>query len=93
LTSPGNDIYVYIWANVLSAPPDLSERKEVIPIAKTTIKEVYKRMSLIIDPDLHRAFKAATAARGEEMTEVLLQFIRGYIEKYAPKELKPKGGR
>ncbi len=52
-------------------------------------------MSLIIDPELHRAFKAAVAMRGEEMTEVLLQCIRSYVEKYAPKELKPKskGGR
>jgi hypothetical protein len=57
------------------------------------MKEVYKRMSLIIDPELHRAFKAATAAQGQEMTEVLLEFIRGYVAKYAPKELKPKGGR
>ena len=65
----------------------------MILIAKTSMKEVYKRMSLIIDPELHRAFKAATAAQGQEMTEVLLEFIRGYVAKYAPKELKPKGGR
>ncbi len=59
------------------------------------MKGGYKRMSLIIDPELHRAFKAAVAMRGEEMTEVLLQFIHSYVEKYAPKELKPKpkGGR
>ena len=57
------------------------------------MKEVYKRMSIIIDPALHLAFKTAVAARGEEMTEVLLRFIRDYVEKYAPKELKPKGGR
>ena len=50
-------------------------------------------MSIIIDPALHLAFKTAVAARGEEMTEVLLRFIRDYVEKYAPKELKSKGGR
>ncbi|HZQ24930.1 MAG TPA: hypothetical protein VFA89_19235 [Terriglobales bacterium] len=47
-------------------------------------------MSLIIDPEFHRAFKAAVAMRGEEITEVLLHFIRSYVEKYAPKGLKPK---
>lgn len=51
-------------------------------------------MSLIIEPDLHRRFKAAAAIRGEQMTEVILDFIRGYIQKYAPAELpkppKPK---
>lgn len=42
--------------------------------------EVYKRMSLIIPPDLHRAFKAAAAADGKQMTDLLLQFIQEYVE-------------
>jgi hypothetical protein len=46
-------------------------------------------MSLIIDPALHRAFKAATVVRDEQMTAVILDFIRSYVEKYAPKELRP----
>ncbi len=41
-------------------------------------------MSMVIDPELHHAFKAATAERGEKMSEVLIAFIRSYIEKYAP---------
>ena len=32
-----------------------------------------------MDVDLHNAFKAATAARGENMTDVLLAFITDYV--------------
>lgn len=39
-------------------------------------------MSLIIPPDLHRAFKTATAADGKQMTDVLLEFIREYVEQH-----------
>jgi hypothetical protein len=46
------------------------------------MSEVYKRMSLIIPPDLHRAFKTATAADGKQMTDVLLEFIREYVEQH-----------
>lgn len=55
----------------------------------------YKRMSLIIDPKLHRAFKVATMLQGTEMSQVLIQFIEQYVEKYAPANLRPaqKGGR
>ncbi len=41
-------------------------------------------MSLVIDPDLHRAFKLATAAEGKQMSEVLIQFIKDYVHKHAP---------
>jgi len=34
---------------------------------------------------LHNAFKAATAARGQNMTDELLKFIRNYIDKHASK--------
>ena len=59
-----------------------------------TGKEKYKRMSLIIDPQLHRAFKLATAAEGKEMSEVLIQFIEQYVQKH-PVVVRParKGGR
>lgn len=51
-------------------------------------------MSLIIPPNLHRQFKIATAAQGEEMTTVLLEFIRQYIQKNLPAALAKKtGGR
>jgi predicted HicB family RNase H-like nuclease len=43
-----------------------------------------KRMSLIISPDLHRAFKAAAAAQGKEMTELILSFIEDYVQRQAP---------
>ena len=53
-----------------------------------------KRMSLIIPPDLHRQFKIATAAQGQEMTEVVLEFIRQYVKKHLPASLAKKtGGR
>ena len=41
-------------------------------------------MSLIIPPDLHRAFKVAAAAQGKEMTELILEFIQDYVQRYAP---------
>ena len=45
-------------------------------------------MNLNVEVSLHDAFKAATAARGENMTDVLLQFISDYVAKYgvAPKK-------
>ena len=53
-----------------------------------------KRMQMTVEPSLHNAFKAATAARGENMTDVLLQFIEDYVRKYTPAALKPaKKGR
>jgi len=51
-----------------------------------------KRMNLNVREDLHNAFKAVTAARGENMTNVLIEFIKNYVEKngVAPKK---KGSR
>lgn len=61
------------------------------------MKEVYKRMSLIIPPDLHRLFKVAAAAEGREMTELILEFIQDYVQRHAPagmlKKSKQKRGR
>jgi hypothetical protein len=47
-----------------------------------------KRMNINVEVSLHDAFKAATAAKGENMTDVLLQFINGYVGKngLAPKK-------
>jgi predicted HicB family RNase H-like nuclease len=54
-------------------------------------------MSLIISPDLHRAFKVAAAAEGREMTELILEFIQDYVQRHAPagmlKKNKQKRGR
>jgi ParG len=41
-----------------------------------------KRVNINILVDLHNSFKAATAARGENMTDVLLEFIKNYVEKH-----------
>ena len=48
----------------------------------TIAAEEIKRLNINIDLDLHNAFKAATAVRGENMTDVLLQFIQEYVNRY-----------
>lgn len=50
-------------------------------------------MSIIIPPELHRQFKTATAAQGKDMTTVLLNFIRQYVDKNLPAPLANKTGR
>jgi hypothetical protein len=40
-----------------------------------------KRMNINVEIHLHDAFKAGTAARGENMTDVLLRFIEDYVTK------------
>jgi hypothetical protein len=42
-------------------------------------------MNLNVPVELHNNFKAATAARGQNMTDELLKFIESYVAKYAPK--------
>lgn len=54
------------------------------------MKEVYKRMSLIVPPELHRAFKTACAAEGVEMTDVLLEAIRQFVAKHPNAAALPK---
>ncbi len=50
-----------------------------------------KRMNINVEASLHDAFKAATAAQGKNMSDVLLEFIDSYIKKYG---VQPKkGGR
>lgn len=38
-------------------------------------------MNLNVPVDLHNRFKAATAAKGLNMTDVLMEFIQSYIAK------------
>jgi hypothetical protein len=45
-------------------------------------------MNLNVPVELHNSFKSATAAKGLNMTDVLLEFIRNYVTKHSP-----KGGR
>jgi hypothetical protein len=49
-----------------------------------------KRMNLNVPVELHNSFKSVTAAQGENMTDVLLEFIQTYVTKHSP---KPKGRR
>jgi hypothetical protein len=48
------------------------------------------RMNLNVPIELHNTFKSVTAAQGQNMTDVLLDFIQTYIAKHSP---KPKGRR
>ena len=48
-------------------------------------------MNLNVPVPLHNAFKAATAARGQNMTDELLKFIQDYVNKHESKQ--PKGRR
>ena len=51
-----------------------------------------KRLNINLELSLHNAFKAATAVRGENMTDVLLQFIQDYVSRYgvSPKKERRK---
>jgi hypothetical protein len=42
-------------------------------------------MNLNVPVELHNAFKATTAAQGQNMTDILMDFIKGYVEKHSPK--------
>ena len=55
------------------------------------LKEGYKKMNLNVETDLHNAFKAATAAQGKSITQVLLEFIRDYVEKNSPASPRKRG--
>jgi hypothetical protein len=47
--------------------------------------EKVKRMNLNVPVELHNGFKSATAAQGQPMTDVLLEFIKSYIAKHSPR--------
>jgi len=49
-----------------------------------------KRMNLNVPVDLHNSFKSTTAAEGQNMTDVLIEFIQQYVVKHSS---KPKGRR
>ena len=59
--------------------------KEVREI-KQPQEQVVKRMNLNVPIDLHNAFKSTTAAQGQNMTDVLLEFIQKYITQNSPKQ-------
>jgi predicted HicB family RNase H-like nuclease len=47
-----------------------------------------KRVNVNIPTELHNRFKAAAAAQGREMTEVILEFIESYVAKNAISQKK-----
>ena len=53
------------------------------------LKKGFKKMNLNVDTALHNQFKAATAAKGMNMTDVLLKFIQDYVTKHLPPALRP----
>jgi len=57
--------------------------EEVSRLAESKVK----RMNINVEVSLHDAFKAATAAKGENMTDVLMRFIEDYVTK---NEVMPK---
>jgi hypothetical protein len=63
----------------------------VSAIAKAKKQEPpVKRMNLNVPVELHNAFKSLTAAQGQNMTDVLLEFIQQYVDGHS---VKPKGRR
>ena len=52
-----------------------------------------KRMNVNIEESLHTQFKAATAAKGVNMTDIILEFIEDYVRKYGVKPAKKAGRR
>ena len=50
-------------------------------------------MNLNVPLELHNAFKAATAAQGLNMTDVLMEYIEQYVADHAGATKKPKGRR
>jgi hypothetical protein len=58
---------------------------EEVSQIKTGEEQKVKRMNLNVPIDLHNSFKATTAAKGLNMTDVLMEFIKSYVAKNASK--------
>ena len=56
----------------------------------TVAGQQVKRMNLNVPVELHNSFKSTTAAEGQNMTDVLIEFIEQYVAKHSS---KPKGRR
>ena len=73
---------------VLTIPYAHLQRKEVRPINEKKGKGP-KRLNVNISEELHRRFKSAAAAQGLEMSDLVLEWIQKYVDKYglvAPKK-------
>ena len=53
-------------------------------------EEKTKRMNLNVPVELHNTFKSVTAAQGQNMTDVLLEFIQNYVAKNSPPKRRRK---
>ena len=65
-------------------------------MSQITTKETsgaIKRVNINIPTELHNSFKAAAAAQGLEMTEVLMAYIESYVAKHGYAAPKKKGRR
>ena len=60
---------------------------------KTKETSGVKRVNINIPTGLHNSFKAAAAAQGLEMTEVLMAFIESYVAKHGYTTPQKKGRR
>ena len=45
-------------------------------------EEEIKRLNVNLPLSPNNAYKAAPAARGENMTDILVEFIRNYVDKH-----------
>ena len=46
---------------------------------KTTAKTQIKRVNVNLEAPLHDRFKATAASQGRQMTEILVEFIEGFV--------------
>jgi hypothetical protein len=54
----------------------------VSQIKKAEEQTQVKRMNLNVPVDLHNRFKSTTASQGQNMTDVLMEFIQSYVDKH-----------
>ena len=54
------------------------------------LKKGFKKMNLNVETALHNQFKSVVAAKGKNMTDVLLEFIRDYVTKNQPVAPRPR---
>ena len=61
------------------------------PRARATTE--VKRLNMNVPRDLHDAFKAASAAEGKQMTQVLMDFIEEYVRQHQAERPRRGGSR
>ena len=52
-----------------------------------------KRVNINVEVGLHNAFKSVTAAKGTDMTTVLMEFIQEYVARHGNITPQKKGRR